>query len=80
MVLIQHFLLVRKLLGIEQIEVQIQFDPFSTNAPLLYLLKTSENWRFPDVFKGYKNETLVKNGLINVVFEQVSLHKNEVFH
>ena len=33
-------------------------DPFNTNAPFLYPLKTSENQRFCDVFRGYKNETL----------------------
>ena len=26
-------------------------NSFSTNAPLLYLLKTSENWTFSDVFR-----------------------------
>ena len=38
------------------------FNPFSTNAPLLYPLKTSENRRFSDVFGGYRKETLVENG------------------
>ena len=37
--------------------------PFSSNVPLLYPLKTSENLRFSDVFIGYRGETLVKNGL-----------------
>ena len=39
-------------------------NPFSTNVPLLYPLKTSENLRFSDVFRGYRIETLVENGLI----------------
>ena len=30
----------------------LNINPFSTNVPLLYPLKTSENWRFPDVFRG----------------------------
>ena len=30
----------------------LNINPFSTNVPLLYALKTSENWRFPDVFRG----------------------------
>ena len=35
------------------------FNPFSTNVPLLYPLKTSENRRFFDVFSG----KLLENGL-----------------
>ena len=42
----------------------IQFNPFSTNAPFLYLLKTSENLRFFDVFRGFRSGALVGNGLI----------------
>ena len=38
-------------------------NPFSTNVPLLYPLKTSENQRFSDVFRGYRSGTLVENGL-----------------
>ena len=37
------------------------FNPFSTNVPLLYPLKTSENLRFSDVFRGYRSATLVAN-------------------
>ena len=40
------------------------FNPFSTNVPLLYPLKTSENRRFCDVFRGYRSATLAENGLI----------------
>ena len=36
----------------------------STNVPLLYPLKTSENLQFSDVVRGYRSETLVKNGFI----------------
>ena len=42
-------------------------NPFPTNVPLLYPLKTSENRRFSDVFGGggggYRNGTLVENRL-----------------
>ena len=37
-------------------------NPFSTNVPLLYPLKTTENLRVFYVFKGYKSRTLVGNG------------------
>ena len=40
-------------------------NPFSTNVPPIYLLKTLENWRFSDVFMGYRNATLLENGLIS---------------
>ena len=39
-------------------------NPFSSNVPLLYPLKTSENFRFSDVFRGYRSGTLVENRLI----------------
>ena len=47
------------------------FNPFSTNVPLLYPLKTSENHpvktsenlRFSNVFRGYRSRILVENGL-----------------
>ena len=38
--------------------------PFQLNCPFLYPLKTSENERFSDVFRGYRNGTLHKNGLL----------------
>ena len=40
-----------------------EINPFSINVPLLYPLITSENRRFPDVFRGYRSGTLVENGL-----------------
>ena len=40
-------------------------NSFSTNVPLLYPLKTLENLRFSDVFRGYRSGTLVENELIN---------------
>ena len=42
-----------------------QLIPFSTNVPLLYPLKTSEDLRFSDVFRGYRSGTLAENGLNN---------------
>ena len=39
-------------------------NPFSTTAALSYSLEISENLRFSDVFKGYKSEKLVENGLM----------------
>ena len=38
-------------------------NPFSTNVPLLYPLKTSKNFWFSDIFRGYRSGTLVENGL-----------------
>ena len=40
-------------------------NPFHANVPFLYSLKMSENQRFSDVFRGYRNETLARKGLIN---------------
>ena len=44
-------------------------NPFSTNAPLLYSLKTSENFQFSDVFRGYRSGTLIENGLMGIFRE-----------
>ena len=38
------------------------FNPFSTNVLLLNPLKTSENWRFSDIFRAFRSGTLVENG------------------
>ena len=38
-------------------------NPFSTNVPLLHSLKTSENRRCSDIFRGYRSGTLVENVL-----------------
>ena len=38
-------------------------NPFHATDLFLYSLKTSENWRFSDVFKGYRNKTIARNGL-----------------
>ena len=46
-------------------EKLVSFNPFLTNASLLYPLKTSENLRFSDVFRGYRSGTLVENGLMS---------------
>ena len=39
-------------------------NPYSPNVTFLYPLKTSENQRFSDVFRGYRNVTLGEYGLI----------------
>ena len=41
-----------------------KIDPFLANVPILHPLKTPENERFSDVFRGYKLGTLATNGLI----------------
>ena len=38
-------------------------NPFHANVPFLYTLKTSENHRFADFFRGFRNGTLTQNGL-----------------
>ena len=47
----------------ESITQYQNFNPFSSNVPLLYPLKTSENLRFSDIFRGYRIGTLLENGL-----------------
>ena len=48
---------------VEFFNAKYWINPYSTNVPLLYLLKTLENLRFSDVFRGYRSETLVENRL-----------------
>ena len=38
-------------------------NPFLANIPILYPLKTPENQRLSGVFRGYKMQTLARNGL-----------------
>ena len=49
-------------------------DPFWTSAPFLYSLKTSENQRFYDVFRGYKKTLPAKDEL-----KQMSQSCSDVF-
>ena len=42
---------------------QSYINPFQTNVSFLYPLKTSENRRFSDVFRGYRKGTLAWNRL-----------------
>ena len=47
----------------------IRFNPYFPNVTFLYPLKTSENPRFSDVFRGYRNVTLGEYGLIRLILE-----------
>ena len=38
-------------------------NPFLANVPILYPLRTPENFWFSGVFRGYKMGTLARNGL-----------------
>ena len=52
----------------------IPFNPFHATALFLYPLKTAENLRFCDVFKGYRKRRVAWNGLImNVVMTTFTL-------
>ena len=66
------------------IATSIQFKnnikPFSTNVPLLYPLETSQNLRFSDVFRGYRSETLVKNGLFRTFIKHSKKKHISPFH
>ena len=43
-------------------EVNVVFNPFLANAPILYPLKTQENLWFSGVFRGYKTGHWSKMG------------------
>ena len=45
-------------------------NPFYITGLFLYLLKTSENQRFSDAFRGYRMKPVVLNGLIGFSFER----------
>ena len=46
---------------------QMSFNQFLANVPILYLPKASKRIWFSGVFRGYKIETLVGNGLKNIL-------------
>ena len=54
-------------------ELSITYYYFQSNVPLLYSLKTSENWRFSDVFRGHKSFTLVEHGLTTIVLPYMTM-------
>ena len=47
------------LLGSHVKVTQLKLNPFHANNLFLYHLKTSENQRFSDVFRGYKGRPVV---------------------
>ena len=47
------------------IDVVVKVNPFLANVPILYPLKTPENQRYK--IRGYKMETLARNGLIETL-------------
>ena len=49
-------------------------NPFSTNAPFLFPLKTLEKRRFSSVFRGYRSGTLVENALNSSISNSAILH------
>ena len=51
----------------------VVINPFSTNVPLLYPRKTSENRIFSDVFRGCRSGTLVANGLM-ILNERLAIY------
>ena len=53
-----------------------QFQPyFQANVHFLYPLKTPDNQRFSDVFRGYRNRTLVWNMLIKFISTFYEVHQ-----
>ena len=54
-------------------------NPFSTNAPLLYPLKTSENQGSSDVFRGYRSRILIENGLSNLLVAQSKINRDDSY-
>ena len=50
------------------------FNPFLANVPILCLLKTPENQKFSNVFKGDQEGTLGRNKLINSLTINVPHH------
>ena len=61
---------ITKILGrlVSYTKIVNRLNLFSTNVPLLYPLKTSENRMFSDIFRGYRSGTLVENGLYFMAF------------
>ena len=53
-------------------------NPFYANVPFLYSLKTSENQRFSDVFRGYGNGSLVSKSLMTTWKCRFMCH--QIFH
>ena len=44
----------------------VSINPFWPNVPFLYPVKISENQRFSNIFRGYRNGTVGQNGLITM--------------
>ena len=47
------------------------FNPFPPNVTFLYPVKNQKTLWFSDTFRGYKNVTVGKNGLIISIFSPI---------
>ena len=64
----ENYLPVRVLFHVSKIFERVVFNPFLANVPILYPLKTPENFWFSGIFRGYKIGTLARNGLAKWFF------------
>ena len=53
---------------------KLLLNPFKTNAPILYPLKTTESLWFSGVFRGYEMRAMTRNGSRNVQIEPFKFH------
>ena len=51
-------------------------NPLHATGPILSPLKTSENQRFSDVFRGYRKRSVVWNGLSYFLVIDIDFSKN----
>ena len=51
-------------------------DPFKPNVPFLHPQKMSENQRFSDILRGYRDRTLGQNGLKPIFLFSCKENKN----
>ena len=59
---------------------QVNLNPFPANVPYLYPLKTSENQRVSDIFRGCRKGTLAWNGLSLLINLSINpFHTNVLF-
>ena len=53
-----------KITVLTDISIYCSFNPFQINSLFLHPLKTTENQRFSDVFRGYRKRPMTWNGLV----------------
>ena len=73
------YVILFKLISLKSLSLSYFINPLLSGVLFLYLLKTSENHRFSDIFRGCKKGAPGSNGLRKSRYIKISVHLQKIF-